>query len=65
MQKKFELGALSKSYSIKKITSEIEKCDVICANCHCERTHAGQHWKTRRKGIFITVKENPQGELLL
>lgn len=25
--------------SLKKLMSEIEKCDVVCANCHRERTH--------------------------
>jgi hypothetical protein len=65
MQKTFELGCLQKSYSIKKIQAEIDKCDVICANCHCERTHAGQHWKIRRNGIVQPVQENPQGELPL
>lgn len=27
------------SYSIKRIKEEAEKCDVVCANCHAERTH--------------------------
>jgi hypothetical protein len=25
--------------SIKKILKEIEKCDLVCANCHADRTH--------------------------
>jgi hypothetical protein len=25
--------------SLKKIAEEIAKCDVVCANCHRERTH--------------------------
>lgn len=36
--KKFELSNAG-SRSIKSVTSEIEKCDVVCANCHAVRTY--------------------------
>lgn len=26
-------------YSLEKLETEIEKCDLVCANCHRERTH--------------------------
>lgn len=26
--------------SKRKLLEEIEKCDVVCANCHAERTHS-------------------------
>lgn len=26
-------------YSIKNIQAEINKCELVCANCHAERTH--------------------------
>lgn len=29
------------SYSKKKILEEIKKCDLVCANCHRERTYCG------------------------
>ena len=29
------------SYAAKKIMEEIEKCDLVCANCHRIRTHCG------------------------
>ena len=28
-------------WSLKKIEREIKKCDLVCANCHRIRTHAG------------------------
>lgn len=27
-----------KGFSLKRLMAEIEKCDVVCANCHAERT---------------------------
>lgn len=27
---------------IKKLLEEIAKCDIVCANCHAERTHKRQ-----------------------
>lgn len=29
---------VSKAYSIKMIKEEIEKCEIVCANCHTLRT---------------------------
>lgn len=26
-------------HGIQKLLSEIKKCDVVCSNCHRERTH--------------------------
>ncbi len=38
-EKRFELGrAVRGTYSIKSIEEEIAKCEVVCANCHRERT---------------------------
>lgn len=38
-EKIVEVSALaSKGWSIKRIETEVEKCDVVCANCHAERT---------------------------
>ncbi len=36
--KKFEIGQYV-SWSMKSIMTEVEKCDVVCSNCHRERTH--------------------------
>lgn len=38
--KLFDLGkAHKKGYSEKRILDEIAKCEVVCANCHAERTY--------------------------
>lgn len=36
--KKFNLSK-GKKTSVKTIDAELEKCDVVCSNCHRERTH--------------------------
>jgi len=33
-------GVVSRATSIKQITNEIKKCDVLCVNCHAKR-----HWR--------------------
>lgn len=35
--KLYEIGAI-KMHSMEKLLKEIAKCDVVCANCHRERT---------------------------
>jgi hypothetical protein len=35
--------------SIQEIMAEIEKCEVVCANCHAIRTHARGYPGTGRK----------------
>lgn len=30
---------------IAKISEEIEKCEIVCANCHADRTHRRQNSK--------------------
>lgn len=64
--KKFTIShSLSGTYSWNTILKEIEKCDVLCANCHSIETfesHARIH-KTSRKRILNTaivrnLKEN-------
>ena len=33
------VASLASSLSLKRLLDEIEKCDVVCANCHRIRTH--------------------------
>lgn len=37
--KSFNIGGNSSWLSHQKLLKEIEKCDVVCANCHAMRTH--------------------------
>lgn len=45
--KKYLLSLMvSGGYSIKTIRKEIDKCDVVCANCHRRRTaERGSHYR--------------------
>jgi hypothetical protein len=37
--KSFQIGNGTRSGSLSKLQSEIDKCEVVCANCHAERTY--------------------------
>lgn len=37
--KVFTIAAINRISSVTKLLAEIEKCEVVCANCHAERTH--------------------------
>jgi hypothetical protein len=46
-EKLFTIGG--RAYILTQLYAEIEKCDVVCANCHCFRTNArgqndGSQW---------------------
>lgn len=38
-EKEFGLATSGATYALSRIKLEIEKCDIVCANCHRERTH--------------------------
>jgi hypothetical protein len=35
--------------AMHKLLSEIDKCEVLCANCHRVHTYENKHWHTKRK----------------
>ena len=41
------IGSMQARYSYKRIQEEIDKCDVVCANCHANRTHGRMIAKSR------------------
>ena len=47
-EKLFNIGEQMGNYSRSKLWAEIEKCDVVCANCHNIRTH------DRRERVDLT-----------
>ena len=48
-KKEFNVSQMRKGcQSLKRIINEIEKCDVVCANCHRLRTR-----EQNKKGIFF------------
>lgn len=40
--KLFNVSAAPGRYSTDQVLNEIAKCDVVCANCHAERTFGGK-----------------------
>ena len=42
-QKESYVSHLVRDYKRKKVFEEIEKCDVVCANCHADRTYRRSH----------------------
>ena len=40
---------IQKRATLKKIQDEIDKCEIVCSNCHRIRTSKrGGHWRTAR-----------------
>ncbi len=37
--KKFDIGSAVSGKAVETLLAEIMKCDLVCANCHAERTH--------------------------
>ena len=56
-EKKFTLSAPG-TYSIETVLEEIAKCDVVCRNCHADRTHG------QRETIYDKVKNTKREKRL-
>lgn len=44
-KKEIEIGQRGRQFSIERLLKEFEKCELVCANCHRERT-----WKRKNGG---------------
>lgn len=47
-EKSGTLASMVATSSVAQLLAEVEKCDVVCANCHAERTH-----KRRKHASFV------------
>ena len=50
-QKSFTISYMIDKASPNDIRDELEKCDVVCRNCHALRTYDGQHHLVRRDEV--------------
>jgi hypothetical protein len=55
--KSFGISDISAIASMKRLLEEIAKCDIVCANCHFERTWGG----SRRTEAPLVDDVPPQG----
>lgn len=64
IDKKIEIGSHGQQRSKETLIIEIAKCDVVCANCHSERTHNQRLSKLINSGSFRTAEEKVQDSQL-
>lgn len=50
------MDKIMKSGSYDKLDAEVAKCDVVCANCHMERTHGPLQRNGLDKNQAIVVR---------
>jgi hypothetical protein len=49
---------VSKNYNWSSIRKEINKCDIVCANCHAKRTARRQKWYKKICNIKLKLQNN-------
>lgn len=47
--KEINISSAINNWSIRRVQEEIDKCDVVCANCHRKRTAVDQDWHSARR----------------
>jgi transposase len=54
-EKKFTIGThnITRDKSLDEVKAEIAKCDIVCANCHKNRTY----WRKLKNGVYPATKE--------
>ncbi len=62
--KRFDVMSATHGHSWKTILEEIQKCDVLCANCHKRRTAKMMNWTTRLE-IAAVQKEKQRVERMM
>lgn len=63
LQKRIAIGTMvCRSATMDKVLAEIQKCDVLCANCH-RKHHHGQRRPRRSKVTEASVLPFPQQHL--
>jgi hypothetical protein len=48
LEKSFNISEKVTNLSWKRLADEVEKCEVLCANCHRIHTHDNRHTQIRR-----------------
>ena len=47
LDKEFTISDCIGQVGLDRLKKEIEKCDIVCSNCHAERTHQRKHLGVR------------------
>jgi hypothetical protein len=47
-EKRFNVSQDTKT-AWRRLLEEIDKCEILCANCHRIHTYENRHWHTKRK----------------
>lgn len=57
--KSFQLSKFYEhTHDIKAVVAEMKKCDLVCANCHSERTHQRRQQRTEHRQQVKDLLEN-------